>query len=177
MGQLYHSYVKLPGVQSIDHGLSLSFYKNLGKPGKYGSKVPPLQSCMITKTKHIRSIHHRYSHHDIYIYMDSMDMEIWNDMDQNLVPQLLNGGSSLKRLKSFKSVVFQVFNGLTQAIDSIDHPRFRRATIFQLGDVVESSHVYVNYIYTILYTYIYMAIMIPNVHTHTYIYTQYPLAI
>ena len=92
----------------------------------------------------------------IYIYMDSMDMEIWNDMDQNLVPQLLNGGSSLKRLKSFKSVVFQVFNGLTQAIDSIDHPRFRRATIFQLGDVVESSHVYVNYIYTILYTYIYI---------------------
>ena len=88
--------------------------------------------------------------------MDSMDMEIWNDMDQNLVPQLLNGGSSLKRLKSFKSVVFQVFNGLTQAIDSIDHPRFRRATIFQLGDVVESSHVYVNYIYTILYTYIYI---------------------
>jgi hypothetical protein len=76
-------------------------------------------------------------------------------------------------------VVFQVFNGLTQAIDSIDHPRFRRATIFQLGDVVESSHVYVNYIYTILYTYIYiyMAIMIPNVHTHIYIYTQYPLAI
>jgi hypothetical protein len=68
-------------------------------------------------------------------------------------------------------VVFQVFNGLTQAIDSIDHPRFRRATIFQLGDVVESSHVYVNYIYTILYTYIYMAIMIPNVHTHIYIYT------